>query len=145
MTFTGVNYLAILVAAVVGWVIGAAWYMSLAKPWVAAHGRTMEDFKAQADAAKGTPAAWLPYVLAFIAELIMAWVLAGLLAHLGPEQTTVWNGIVSAVFVWLGFVATTVAVNNMFSMRKPMLTVIDSGHWLAVLVAMGIVLGLFGI
>ena len=33
----------------------------------------------------------------------------------------------------------------MFSMRKAMLTVIDSGHWLAVLVAMGIVLGLFGV
>jgi hypothetical protein len=145
MTFTGVNYLAILVAAIVGWVIGAAWYMSLAKPWVAAHGRTMEDFKAQADAAKGTSAAWLPYVLAFIAELIMAWVLAGLLAHLGAGQTTLWNGVVSAVFVWFGFVVTTLAVNNMFSMRKSMLTVIDSGHWLAVLLAMGIVLGLFGV
>ena len=47
MTFTGVNYLAILVAAIVGWVIGAAWYMALAKPWVDAHGRTMEDFKAR--------------------------------------------------------------------------------------------------
>lgn len=145
MTFTGVNYLAIPVAAVVGWVIGAAWYMSLAKPWVDAHGRTMEDFKAQADAAKGTSAAWLPYVLAFVAELIMAWVLAGLLAHLGPDQTNVWNGIVSAAFVWLGFVATTIAVNNMFGMKKVMLTVIDSGHWLAVLIAMGIVLGLFGV
>ena len=144
MTFTGVNYLAILVAAVVGWVIGAAWYMSLAKPWVDAHGRTMEDFKAQADAANGTSAAWLPYVLAFVAELIMAWVLSGLLAHLGAGQTNVWNGIVSAAFVWLGFVVTTVAVNNMFGMKKAMLTVIDSGHWLVVLVAMGIVLGLFG-
>ena len=40
------------------------------------------------------------------------------MAHLGPDQTTVWNGIVSAAFVWLGFVATTVAVNNMFGMRK---------------------------
>jgi hypothetical protein len=145
MTFTGVNYLAVLVAGVVGWVIGAAWYMSLAKHWVAAHGKTMEEFKAQADAAKGTSAAWMPYLLAFIAEVVMAWVLAGLLAHLGPDQTTVWNGIVSAAFVWVGFVVTTIAVNNMFSMRKPMLTVIDSGHWLAVLLVMGIVLGLFGI
>jgi len=144
MTFTGVNYLAILIAGIAGWVVGAAWYMGLAKQWVAAHGKTMEEFKAQADAAKGTSAAWLPYVLAFIAEVVMAWVLAGLLAHLGPDQTTVWNGIVSAAFVWVGFVVTTVAVNNMFSMRKPMLTVIDSGHWLAVLLVMGIVLGLFG-
>ena len=145
MTFTGVNYLAILVAALAGWVIGAAWYMSLSKQWVAAQGKTVEEFKAQADAAKGTSQAWMPYLLAFIAELIMAWVLAGLLAHLGPGETTVWNGIVSALFVWVGFVVTTLAVNNMFSMRKPMLTVIDSGHWLAVLVVMGFVLGLFSV
>ena len=144
MTFTGINYLAIIVAAIVGWLIGAGYYMGLARQWVDAHGRTMEDFKAQAEASKGTSAAWLPYVLALVAEFVMAWVLAGLLAHLGPEQTTVWNGIVSALFVWLGFVVTTVAVNNMFGMRKPMLSVIDSGHWLLVLLAMGIIIGLFG-
>jgi hypothetical protein len=112
MTFTGINYLAVFLAAVAGWLVGAAWYMSLSKPWVAAHGKTMEEFKAQADANKGTPAAWLPFVLAFVAELIMAWVFAGLLAHLGPDQVTVWNALVSAVFVWLGFVVTTLAVNN---------------------------------
>jgi hypothetical protein len=144
MTFAGVNYLAVLVAAVAGWVIGAAWYMSLAKPWVDAHGRTLEDFKAEAEAAKGTSAAWMPYVLAFVAELIMAWVLAGLLSHLGPGQTTVWNGIVSAAFVWLGFVVTTIAVNNMFGMKKAKLTIIDSGHWLAVLIVMGVIIGAFG-
>ncbi len=145
MTFTGINYLAVLAAAIAGWVIGAAWYMSLAKPWVDAHGRTMEDFKAQADASKGTSAAWMPYVLAFVAELIMAWVLAGLLAHLGSGQTTVWNGIVSAAFIWLGFVATTIAVNNMFGMKKAKLSVIDSGHWLAVLIVMGAIIGGFGV
>ena len=75
----------------------------------------------------------------------MAWVLAGLLSHLGPGQTTVWNGIVSAAFVWLGFVATTIAVNNMFSYRKPKLSVIDSGHWLVVLIVMGAIIGAFGV
>lgn len=144
MTFTGVNYLAVLVAAVAGWLIGAAYYMSLAQHWVDAHGRTMQEFKALADANKGTSAAWMPYVLALVAEIIMAWVLAGLIAHLGTGQTTLWNGMVSAAFVWLGFVATTVAVNNMFSFRKPMLSIIDSGHWLAVLIVMGAVIGAFG-
>ena len=144
MTFTGVSYLAVFVAAVAGWLLGAAYYMALAKPWVAAHGRTMEDFKREAEASKGTPAAWMPYLLAFVAELVMAWVLAGLMAHLGPGQVTVWNGIVSAAFVWLGFVATTVAVNNMFGMRKAALSVIDSGHWLIVLMVMGGIIGAFG-
>jgi len=144
MTFAGVSYLAVFVAAVAGWLIGAAYYMSLAKPWVAAHGRTMEDFKREAEANKGTHAAYMPYALAFVAELIMAWVLAGLMAHLGPGTVTIWNGIVSAAFVWLGFVVTAVAVNNMFAMRKAALSVIDSGHWLIVLLVMGGIIGAFG-
>ena len=144
MSWTGVNYLAVLVAAIAGWLVGAGWYMLLANPWVAAHGRTMEDFKRQAEAAKGTSAAWMPYVLALVAELVMAWVLAGLLGHLGEGHVTLWNGIVSGAFVWLGFVVTTIAVNNMFGMRKGMLTAIDGGHWLAVLVVMGAIIGAFG-
>ena len=145
MTFAGINYLAVFVAAIAGWLIGAAWYMALANPWVAAHGRTMEDFKREAEASKGTPAAWLPYLLAFVAELVMAWVLAGLLGHLGPGEVTLWNGIVSAAFVWLGFVAPVVAVNNMFGLRRPMLSVIDAGHWLVVLMLMGAVIGWMGV
>jgi hypothetical protein len=35
------------------------------------------------------------------------------------------NGIISALFMWLGFVITTVAVNNAFGQRKASLTVID--------------------
>ena len=85
------------------------------------------------------------FVLALVAEIVMAWVFAGLMGHLGPGEVTVWNGIVSAAFVWLGFVATTIAVNNMFSFRRPKLSVIDSGHWLAVLIVMGAVIGAFGV
>ena len=145
MSFSGVSYLAVLVAAIAAWLAGAGYYNALAGPWVAAHGRSMEEFKAHAAAVKGTSAAWMPYVLALVAELIMAWVLAGLMGHLGPDTVTVWNGIVSAAFVWLGFVAPVVAVNNMFGLRKPMLSVIDAGHWLLVLILMGAIVGAFGV
>ena len=46
-------------------------------------------------------------------------------------------GIISGAFCWFGFVLTTMAVNNAFCGRKPMLTVIDGGHWLGVLVHHG--------
>lgn len=145
MTFAGVNYLAILVAAVAGWLVGAAYYMGpLSKHWIDAHGKTLEQIKAEAKAREGTSAAWLPFVLALVAEIVMAWVLAGLIAHLGPGQVTVRNGIISALFVWAGFVATTIAVNNMFGFRRPKLSLIDAGHWLAVLVVMGAIIGAFG-
>jgi hypothetical protein len=145
MTFAGVNYLAILIAAVAGWVVGAAWYGALAKPWVAALGRSMKDFKKEQAKKTGKPAAYIPFVLAFVANLIMAWVLAGLISHLGAGAFTIRNGVISAAFCWLGFVATTMTVNNAFGGRKPMLTLIDSGHWLAALIVMGAILGAMGL
>jgi Protein of unknown function (DUF1761) len=141
MTFAGVNHIAILIAAVAAWIIGAVWYGLLAKPWIAALGKTMEQFKQEQAAFKGTPRSYLPFVLTFVAELIMAWVLAGVLGHLGPGQITLSNGVISGAFAWLGFVLTTMVVNNAFAGRKQALTVIDAGHWLAVLVVMGAIIG----
>jgi hypothetical protein len=43
---------------------------------------------------------------------VMAWVLAGMIGHLGPGQVTLRNGIISGLFAWLGFVATTLAVTR---------------------------------
>ena len=47
MTFAGVNYLAILIATVAGFAFGAAYYMSLSKPWLAALGKTKEQMAAE--------------------------------------------------------------------------------------------------
>jgi Protein of unknown function (DUF1761) len=143
MTFAGLNYLAVLAAAVAGWLVGAAYYTTLSAQWMAAQGKTKDDFRREMEGKPGS-AKWLPFVLAFVAQLIMAWVLAGLLGHLGPGQVTFWNGVISAAFVWVGFVATTIAVNNMFGMKKVMLSVIDGGHWLIVLIVIGAIIGAFG-
>jgi len=141
MTFAGVNYLAVLIAAAVAWIAGAAWYMSLAKPWSAATGITTEKM----EQARKRPGAHLPYLYVFVAELVMAWVLAGLMAHLGPGQVTLLNGIVSGAFVWLGFVITTIVVNNSFAMRDVRLLWIDGGYWLIALVLIGAILGAMGV
>jgi len=72
--------------------------------------------------------------------------LSGLMGHLGAQlgPLTVRSGIISGALVWLGFVITTIAVNNAFQRRKAMLTVIDGGHWLLALIVQGAVLGLLG-
>jgi hypothetical protein len=75
----------------------------------------------------------------------MAWVLAGMVGHLGVGQVTVKNGMVSAAFAWVGFVATTLTINYAFGGRRPMLTVIDGAHWLGVLLIEGAVIGVFGV
>jgi hypothetical protein len=133
-----VNYLAVFVAAAVGWLAGAVWYTALAKPWVAAHGKTMEEFKAEQAAHKGTLHAWLPFVLAFVAEFVMALVLYGIATHIKPMSMR--STLMVAVLLWAVMVS-TMLVNNAFSGRRYMLTVIDSGHWLLVILLMGVVIG----
>src|ERR1041384_4561268 len=143
MTFAGINYLAILIAAIAGWLAGALYYMALGKQWVAAQGSTMEAFKARQAALKGTSAAWLPFALAFLANIAMAWVLAGMVGHLGA--VTIRSAVISGLFAWGGFVVTTVLVNNAFSGRRYVLTAVDAGHWLAVLGLMGGGIGWVGV
>ena len=137
MNFAGMNYLAIVIAAVAGFAFGAAYYMSLSKQWLAAVGKTKEELAGKRSAT--------PFIVSIVALLVMAWVLAGTLGHLGPGQVTLKNGIISALFLWVGFVATTVAVNNAFGGRKPTLSIIDGIHWLGVLVIQGAIIGAMGV
>ncbi len=132
MQFAGLNYLAVLVAAIAGFGFGAVWYMIFGKPWMAAVGLREQP--------KPTPG---PFVTAFLGQLVMAWVLAGVIGHLG--DITLPRSVISAAFVWLGFVATAMTVNHRFQGAPWILTFIDAGHWLGVLVVMGLVIGLFGV
>ena len=142
MTFAGMNHLAIFAAAVGAWIFGAVYYTVLSKPWLAAVGMTAADMKRQSE---NKVRAIAPFILSFVAEIVMAWVIAGVLGHLGPGQVTVRNGVISALFLWFGFVLTTVAVNNAYPGRKVMLTVIDAGHWLGVMLLIGAIVGGFGV
>jgi hypothetical protein len=141
MTFAGINYLAVLVAAVAGWLLGAGYYMALGKQWMAAHEWPAEKI---ARHQAGGPDSKAPFVIAFVALLVMAWVLAGLLGHFSPALAGIRGGIISGAFVWLGFVATTTMVNYSFGGKKPMLIAIDAGHWLLVLILQGAIIGAFG-
>lgn len=141
MAFTTVNFLAILVAAIAAWLFAAVYYTALGKHWMAAQGKTIEQCK-QEQAGKSPIAMAAPFVAAFVAELIMAYVLYGILTHLGTF--TLRAGVISAAFCWFGFVLTTIAVNNAFTGRKFMLTVIDAGGWLGAMLILGAIVGWFG-
>jgi len=139
MTFAGINYLAVLVAAAAGWALGMPWYMAFAKPWLAANKLTREAIAQH----HGKSSRALPLVLAFGACLLMAWVLAGLIGHIGP--VTLRSGLISGLFCWAGFVLPTMLVNNSFAMRSRVLLIIDGGYWLAVLALMGAIVGSRGV
>lgn len=135
-----INYAAVAAAAIAGWVTGAVWYGVLGNQWLAALGWTKADVCGP-DGKQTMPMG--PMVLSVIANLIMALMLAGIVGHVMPRPT-IMAGVVSGSLVWFGFVVTTMAVNNAFAKRTLALTLIDGGHWLAVLVVQGVVLGLLG-
>jgi hypothetical protein len=138
MTFAGINYLAVILAAIAGFVFGGAWYGALGKQWMAALGKSEAEVKG-----KGMPVGQM--IITFIALLVMAWMLAGVIGHLGAGQVTLKNGIVSGAFLWFGFVLTTLVVNHGFQGQKRTLTLIDAAHWLGVVVIQGAVIGAIGV
>lgn len=141
MGFANVNFLSILIAAVAAWMFGGIYYTSLSRLWLTAQGKTLEQCKAE-QAAKSGVAKAAPFIVVFVGEFIMAWVLYGILVHL--NMFTVRAGIISGAFCWFGFVLPTIASNYAFHGRRPMLTVIDSLAWLGALIIIGAVLGAFG-
>ena len=136
MEFGGLNHLSVVAAAVASFIFGGVWYGVLSKQWMAAANVRPEDFQSSKGAATA-----VPYVIAFVAQVVMAYVLAGLIGHLGPGQVTLKNSVISAGIVWAGFVLTTLMVNHAFQGAKKELTLIDGGHWLFVLLIQGAVIG----
>jgi Protein of unknown function (DUF1761) len=139
MTFGGINHLAVILAAVVSWIFGSIWYGVLGTQWAAALGKSKDELMPG-----GRPATNL-LIVSFIAQLVMSEMLAGLVGHLGPNTLTVRTAMISAAFCWLGFVLTVIVTNNGFQRARTALTVIDSAHWLGVLLLQGLVLGLMGV
>ncbi|MFI4996335.1 MAG: DUF1761 domain-containing protein [Hyphomicrobiales bacterium] len=139
MVFAGIYYPAILAAAIGAFVFGGVYYGLLGKSWMAALGKT------EAELRPGGKMPLLPMIISFAALLVMAWGLAGVVGHLGPGQVTARNGAISALFLWLGFIVTTISVNNAFAGRKFALTAIDCGHWLGALIVEGLIIGAFGV
>jgi hypothetical protein len=134
--------LPVIVAALAAWLFGAAWYGILSKPWMAAKGLTVADTCA-ADGKKKSPL--VPMLISFIGELVMASALRLImpLSQGAGTNNVVTDILVFAVLIWFGFIVTTQTINNAFGNAKPMLTVIDCGHWLGVILIQTLILGLW--
>ena len=139
MTLPALNYLAVLAAGVLIFMLGGLWYSPLlfAKPWMAQMGKTDADFKA-ASANMNMP---VSYLMVFLCGLITAWALAFVIYGLGATTAVAGAGI--AAICWLGFAGATSFGTSLFSLEKSGLWMINTSYNLVAFVLAGILLALW--
>ena len=148
MQLPQVNYLAVLVAGIVLFVLGGLWYSPalFAKRWIALQGRTEEQMRA--DAARSNMP--VMYLMAFLCALIIAWAMAVVANSFVPRLPTSagnWalRGVKLGLFTWFGFVLPTTYATALFSMKPKQLWLIDAGYNLvSFIIAGAIILGWTG-
>jgi hypothetical protein len=142
MHYPAINYLAVLVAAIVIFALGGLWYSPVlfAKRWIALQNRTEEEMRAQA-AAANMP---LMYVSAFVCAFIQAWVMAMVIGHMSQvAEMGVAHAAIFSALLWLGFAATTSYATALFSAKPRQLWFIDSMYNLVSFVLAGIILAVW--
>ncbi len=131
MPITHINFLAVLVAAVLTFIIGALWYSPVlfGKQWVKVHGYT------EADMAEMQRGVARTYSISFLCYVFMAFVLSILVALTGVASFI--QGMWLGTLVWAGFVFTIGLTGNLFSKAAIGAFLIDTGYQLVYLTVMG--------
>lgn len=136
MELSALNWLAIIVATLPGFVIGFLWYGPLfGKAWMRESGMTEEKI-AQGNMAR-------TFTLAFVFQFIMAFCLA-MFFYSDPESAdlvTAGNGMFYGFLTGFGWVAMALAVNSLFEQRSFKYIAITGGYWIVVFTLMGLILG----
>ena len=125
-----VNWLAVLAASLVGFVVGGIWYGPLfGKAWMKIVGLT------EADAAKVSMAKI--YSMCFVLQLVMA---TNLAMFLGSEVDAL-MGTLYGFLTGFGWVALALAINAMFEQKPLKYMLINGAYWSIVFTLMGLIIG----
>lgn len=128
------NHLAVIVSAVVYFMIGGLWFGAVfSNAWMQAVGKTADELQ------KTTMPVGALYALAFITSLILCYTLNALLQRGGKQSAG--EGVKLAICLWIGIVATTVGPIFMFSGLSLRLFLLDAGYPLVAMIISGAVIG----
>lgn len=133
-----INYLAVLVSAIIYWVLGALWYSPLlfANRFIALMRLTAEDLARieQQGAAK-------EIAIAFGSSLLTAFVLAHFVRY--ARATNLADGLKTGLWVCIGFVFTSNLATVIFENRPFGLYLINNGYHLVGFLLMGALLAVW--
>jgi hypothetical protein len=128
-----VNYLAVLAAAIVSFILGAIWHGPLfGKTWADAKGLTPE----QIEAGKKDMPRYM--VIIFLLLVVVAWALAVLAGY--TRLVTLMQGFKLGLICWIGFAVTVLfAEAAMTNGRKYTTFFISAGSWLITFLVSGMI------
>ena len=126
-----INYLAVLVTAVVLFILGGLWFSLLfAKPWLRMMGITQQ----------GSPGAAL-FLQFFVCALLTSWAMAMILSHAGPMETG--RAIGFGIICWLGFAGATSYATAKAAKKPVGLWAIETGYNLASFIIAAVILSVW--
>jgi len=126
------NYVAVVVCAVVYWLLGGLWYgLLFGARWMALENMTVEQGRSMSSA--------LPYIITFLLNLLIAYILSQLCSW--RNANTVGRGAAIGVLLWVGIVAPITYTTYMYEMRPKELFAINEFFPLVGLCLMGAILG----
>jgi hypothetical protein len=142
-----VNVIAVLVSALVAFVLGALWYGPLfGKAWMNTLGMNMDEMRAKAKSDLSMKAKMMKgYFITAIGSLLMAFVLAHSLVFAGTYMhlTGVMAGLEAGLWNWLGFVAPVTVSGVLWESKSWKWWFITAGYYLVALGIMGVILSLW--
>jgi hypothetical protein len=104
-----INYLAVLVLAVIFFIIGGLWYspVMFANPWIKAMGFSDEKLKEMKEKGPGAK----PFIISFIGGLVMAFITAYMVDFMkvvfgDSGMSNLAIGLTAGFWLWLGYIAT---------------------------------------
>ena len=132
MESVSINWLAVAVAALAGFVTGALWYSPLlfGRAWMRVADMTEEKIAA------GNPAK--TYGFAFVFLLIMSYCLAMFIA---TPDITLQMGAFYGFLAGFGWIFFAIGVVALFEQRAWSYILINGGYWVVTMTVMGAVLG----
>ena len=135
-----INYFAVLVAAIVCYVVGWAWYSPIlfVKPWLRSRGKDADKIMADM---KGMKMPMDKMVIEFITTLVFVAVVAQFVAWMGVWT---WLGAVHlSIWLWLGFFAAPLVGAVIWEEGTWLHYAITAGRWLVSLIIVTLILGLW--
>lgn len=128
-----VNYLALVVAAAIQWLLGALWYgVAFRKSWTALTGGAGQTSRGRATFAM---------ICSFVASFILSFVLVHIILWAGTP--TFLAGAALAIVCWLGFMAPPLFAQHIYEHRPVNLFAINAGYWVVAMAISGGVLAVW--